>query len=147
MRFPNSAFFLSENKDFWTSPKYSALSSQHNSGNGPKLHIIIYSMGLCPYLGNLLSTQVHVEFPLGLQLSHWLYIPHFPFLYLSPRALSLEVAICWQIFYNTKLSTCLYFWILQVPTFSTLNFSFSLLVYSLIYNLTHAACLVYHMVY
>lgn len=37
--------------------------------------------------------------------------------YLS-RALWLEAAICWQIFCNAKLSTCLHFWVLQVTIFS-----------------------------
>lgn len=92
---------------------------------------VAYSTGLGPYSNT--RTSVPVEFPGGLQLTHWLYILLFPSL--SSGTLWLEVAIG-QILYNAKLPTCLYFWVLQAPTFSTAllfsTSSFSLLIHSLI---------------
>lgn len=93
---------------------------------------VAYSTGLGPYLSNT-RTSVTVEFPIGLQLTHWLYILLFPSL--NSGTLWSEIAI-WQILYNAKLPTCSYFWVLQAPTFSSAllfsTFKFSLLIHSLI---------------
>lgn len=70
MGFSDSAFFLSKLRLLHF---FQTLSLDFSTLQW-KFVVIILILIMC-----LLATPIPVEFPLGLQLPHWLYISHFPF--------------------------------------------------------------------